>query len=111
MGHYSAYRMGLDNFKRKDHNKMPYRPRIPNEVHERVEKHTTGDRINENQLYINAILMFYNDTGKEYGWVDRIRQYCKSNELDEPEVLDKIICEVIDESGEPDIKFKEQLDL
>ena len=44
-------------------------------------------------------------------WRGRVQQYADSQNKEPAEVLDDIITSVIDEDGEPNIKFKGPMDL
>lgn len=90
---------------------MTYRPRIPDHVHERVEHHTVGKRIRDNQVYINAIEILYAEDGSNQEWIDRLNKYCDKSDVDQQEAMSNIINAVIDEDGEPNIKFKESIGL
>jgi len=91
--------------------RMSYRPRIPDDVHERVQRHTIGEQINKNQIYIDLIKVAYDEDGTYSEWLSRIDTYCQRNDCDKIEVLSHIITEVIDKGGEPNIKYKEKLQL
>ena len=44
-------------------------------------------------------------------WRGRVQQYADNQDKEPAEVLDDIITSVIDEDGEPNIKFKGPMDL
>lgn len=90
---------------------MTYRPRIPDSVHERVERHTIGKRKHDNEPYITGIKLLINEEGEKGEWVKTLNKYCDEHNLDGFTVLNKIITQVIDEDGEANIKYKERLDL
>jgi len=90
---------------------MTYRPRIPDDVHERVEHHTAGKRIRDNQVYINAIELLYNQDGTNQEWVKRLNAYCDDSSMSQQEAISKIVKNVIDEDGEPKIRYKESIGL
>lgn len=91
--------------------RMSYRPRIPDSVHKRVQIHTLGQRVNKNQVYIDLVKAVYDEDGTYSEWMARIDGYCQDRDRDKIEVLTHIVTEVINEDGEPDIKYKEKLKL
>jgi len=93
------------------HFRMTYRPRIPDDVKKRVEQHTIGKRIRENQAYINAIKMLYSEDGSRAEWLMRLDKYCNNHDADRREIMRHIVKSLFNEDGEADIKFKEKLDL
>jgi len=90
---------------------MTYRPRIPDDVHERVEMYTVGKRINENRIYIEAVKILYDEEGSEEEWVGKLREYCDRHDEDISDVLNSLMESIFDNKGEADIQFKERLDL
>jgi hypothetical protein len=90
---------------------MVYRPRIPDDVHKRVEHHTVGRRIRDNQVYINAIEILYSEDGSNHEWIDRLNMYCDKSDMTQQEAMSKIVKAVIDDNGEADIQFKESIGL
>lgn len=90
---------------------MSYRPRIPDDVHERVELNYIGNREHQNRAYINAVTLLINEDGDYHEWFRLLSKYCKKSNQDELKVLNQIMSQVLDEDGEPDIKFKQQLEL
>jgi hypothetical protein len=80
---------------------------------------------NRNKVYEDAVKLMIDESGDtrlnrhftkdeedaQRAWVDRIDQYTQQTDKTVGEVLDQIITEVIDRDGEPNIKFKEKLDL
>lgn len=90
---------------------MPYRPRIPDDVHQRVEHFTLGKRINDNELYIQLIKIAYSNEGEQELWLKRLQKYNEETEEDVSKALNKVIPKVIDEDGTANIQFKEKLDL
>lgn len=90
---------------------MSYRPRIPDHIHERIEIHTLGKRMSLNNVYIGLVKMMYDDDGSYKEWSSRLDKYCERNDAEELETLTHIMTEVINEGGEPNIKYKEKLKL
>ena len=70
-----------------------------------------GENGSPNQVYKQSISLTVDPSGEKQEWLKRIEKYADNNDIEETEVMDTIIKEVIDESGEPDIKFKESIGL
>lgn len=64
-----------------------------------------------NNVYIDLVLMMYDEDGTYKEWASRLNKYCERNDAEQLEVLTHIITETMNEDGEPDIKHREKLDL
>lgn len=62
---------------------------------------------NDKDLYEYGIQLLINEDGEAREWENRVQQYAEENDVDEAEVLNKVITAAIDSDGEPDLKFKE----
>jgi len=85
---------------------MVYRPRIPNDIHERIEKNTTGQRINENEIYIDSIRFLYNESGEYSEWLERIDEFAERNNISNEKAIELIVCRVLDDSGHIEETFR-----
>ena len=90
---------------------MTYRPLISDSVHERVQLYMVGKNGSANKVYEDAMRSTISKEGDMHEWRGRGQQYADSQDKEPAEVLDDIITSVIDEDGEPNIKFKGPMDL
>jgi len=90
---------------------MTYRPSISSEIDERVDLYMAGKTGNKNEVYERAIKLIIDENGKEHEWLPLLIAYSENTDQDIPDVLNQIIKEIIDDDGEPNIQFKERLDL
>lgn len=90
---------------------MTYRPSIDSEVHERVQLHMIGKDGSANEIYMDAVKACIDEDGEEHEWFKRLQSYAEENDEEIGDVLDKIVTMVMDESGEPEVRFKSSIGL
>lgn len=90
---------------------MAHRPRIPDDIHERVEKYLIGEPQTPNKVYIRSVCMMIDEDGNEGEWVGLVQEYSDKHDVTPEEVLTLICEEVFEEDGEASIQFKQKLGL
>jgi hypothetical protein len=79
----------------------------PNKVYNNAIKATIDEDGNRTDLYN----MMFDDEGDQLEWYELAKAYAEKNDKDIGEVLNTIITAVMDESGEPEIRFKNSIGL
>lgn len=79
----------------------------PNKVYNNAAKMAIDENGDRRDIYD----MMYTDDKKDYEWYKRLRAYADENDEDIGETLNKLVTTVIDENGEPELRFKSSIGL
>jgi hypothetical protein len=66
---------------------------------------------NQKDLYERGILILLEEKGDKQDWFERVEQYAEDNDMDEAEVLNRIVTAAIDEDGDASVAYKGKLGL
>lgn len=85
------------------------RPSVDEKLYEAAQRHCIGEDKTPNECFEESFELLFKENGDMIDGINRLREFCKDNDLDSSQALEHILVKVIDSDGDVNIQFKERM--